>query len=124
MALFLPHGGGAAGWWEHDHVRIVSGTRLAGGARLAMPDWLNGVVPDWLAEVMRPKKAPPPWGAMALAVLALWVPLAVGFATGRRELALLPAMGGLLSVTIDNGGPYWARVERIGTAAVLGGAPG
>jgi uncharacterized membrane protein YccC len=94
----------------------VSGTRLAGGARLAMP--------DWLAEVMRPKKAPVPWGTMTLAVLALWVPLAVGFATGRRELALLPAMGGLLSVTIDNGGPYWPRVERIGAAAVLGGAPG
>ena len=42
---------------------------------------------------------------MARAVLALWVPMAVGFATGRRELALLPAMGGLLSITIDNGGP-------------------
>ncbi len=102
----------------------VSGARLAGGARLAVPDWLSGVVPDWLAEVMRPKKAPVPWGTMARAVLALWVPLAVGFATGRRELALLPAMGGLLSVTIDTGGPYWLRVERIGTAAVLGGAPG
>jgi uncharacterized membrane protein YccC len=89
-----------------------------------MPDWLSGVVPDWLAEVMRPKKAPVPWGPMTLAVLALWVPLAIGFATGRRELALLPAMGGLLSVTIDNGGPYWPRVERIGAAAVLGGAPG
>ena len=61
---------------------------------------------------------------MALAVLALWVPMAVGFATGHRELALLPAMGGLLSVTIDNGGPYWPRVERIGMAAVFGGAPG
>jgi uncharacterized membrane protein YccC len=73
---------------------------------------------------MRPKKARPPWATMARAVLALWVPLAVGFATGHRELALLPAMGGLLSVTLDNGGPYWARVELIGTAAVLGGAPG
>jgi uncharacterized membrane protein YccC len=105
-------------------VRSISGTRLAGGARRAVPDWLSGVVPDWLAEVMRPKKAPVPWGTMARAVLALWVPLAVGFATGRRELALLPAMGGLLSVTIDTGGPYWLRVERIGAAAVLGGAPG
>jgi uncharacterized membrane protein YccC len=102
----------------------VSGARLVGGARLAVPDWLSGVVPDWLAEVMRPKKAPPPWRAMALAVFALWVPMAVGFATGRRELALLPAMGGLLSVMIDNGGPYWPRVERIGMAAVFGGAPG
>jgi uncharacterized membrane protein YccC len=89
-----------------------------------VPDWLSDVVPDWLAEVMRPKKAPLPWAAMGRAVLALWVPMAVGFATGRRELGLLPAMGGLLSVMIDNGGPYWSRVERVGTAAVLGGAPG
>ena len=89
-----------------------------------MPDWVSGAVPEWLAEVMRPKKAAPPWGTMARAVLALWVPMAVAFATGRRDLALLPAMGGLLSVTIDNGGPYWQRVERISTAAVFGGAPG
>jgi uncharacterized membrane protein YccC len=33
-------------------------------------------------------------------------------------------MGGLLSVMIDTGGPYWLRVKRIGAAAVLGGAPG
>jgi uncharacterized membrane protein YccC len=99
-------------------------TRLAGRARHAVPDWLSDVVPDWLAAVMRPKKAPPPWATMARSVLALWVPLAVGFATGRRDLALLPAMGGLLSVMIDNGGPYRTRVRLIGTAAVLGGAPG
>jgi uncharacterized membrane protein YccC len=107
-----------------DLVWSVSGARLVSGARTAVPDWLSDVVPEWLAEVMRPKKAPVPWATMARAVLALWVPMAVGFATGRRELALLPAMGGLLSITIDNGGPYWSRVERIGTAAVLGGAPG
>jgi uncharacterized membrane protein YccC len=102
----------------------ANGARLPGGARLAVPDWLSDVVPEWLAEVMRPKKAVTPWAAMARAVLALWVPMAVGFATGRRELGLLPAMGGLLSVMIDNGGPYWPRVRRIGMAAVLGGAPG
>ena len=68
-----------------------------------MPDWLSEVVPEWLTEVMRPKKAPVPWGTMARAVLALWVPLAVGFATGRRDLALLPALGGLLSVTFAAG---------------------
>jgi uncharacterized membrane protein YccC len=73
---------------------------------------------------MRPKKVTPPWGTMALTVLAVWVPMAAGFATGRRELGLLPAMGGLLSVMIDNGGPYWQRVERVGTTALLGGAPG
>jgi uncharacterized membrane protein YccC len=89
-----------------------------------VPDWLSGVVPEWLTEAIRPKKAPMPWGTMARAVLALCVPMAVGFATGRRELALLPAMGGIMSVSIDADGPYWPRVERIGIAAVLGGAPG
>jgi uncharacterized membrane protein YccC len=102
----------------------VNRARLARQARHVVPEWLTDVVPEWLTEVMRPKKAPTPWGMMALAVLALWVPLAVGFATGRRELALLPAMGGLLSISIDTGGSYRARVQRIGTAAVLGGAPG
>jgi uncharacterized membrane protein YccC len=94
------------------------------GGRLGVPDWLDDMVPGWLAEVVRPKKAPVPWGTMARAVLALWVPLAVAFLTGRRELALLPALGALLSITIDNGGPYWDRVKRIGTSAVFGGAPG
>jgi uncharacterized membrane protein YccC len=92
--------------------------------RLAVPEWIGGVVPDWLAEVLRPKKAPVPWGTMARAVFAVWVPMAVAFGTGRRELALLPALGALLSITIDNGGPYWDRVKRIGGAAVFGGAPG
>ncbi len=92
--------------------------------RLAVPDWLSEAVPDWLADVMRPKKAPVPWADMVRAVFAIWVPLAAGFITGRRELALLPAMGGLLSIMIDSGGPYRARVRRIGTAAVFGGAAG
>jgi hypothetical protein len=89
-----------------------------------MPDWLSGAVPDWLAEVMRPTKVPPPWGNMLRAVLAIWVPLAVGFITGHREVGLLPAIGGLMSILIDNGGPFWARVRRVGTAAVFGGALG
>ena len=92
--------------------------------RLAVPEWIGGVVPDWLAEVVRPKKAPVPWGTMARAVFAVWVPLAVAFATGRRELALLPSLGALLSISIDAGGPYWDRVKRIGTSAIFGGAPG
>ena len=61
---------------------------------------------------------------MVRAVFAIWVPLAAGFITGRRELVLLPAMGGLLSVMIDSGGPYRQRVRRIGSAAVFGGAAG
>lgn len=92
--------------------------------RTAVPDWLAEIVPDWLADVMRPKKAPVPWADMIRAVFAIWVPLAIGFSTGRRDLVLLPALGGLLSVMIDTGGPYRARVRRIMTAAVFGGAAG
>src|ERR1700728_1882511 len=92
--------------------------------RLAVPEWIGGVVPDWLAEVVRPKKAPVPWGTMARAVFAVWVLLAVAVVNWRRARALLPARGALLSITIDNGGPYWDRVKRIGASAIVGGAPG
>src|SRR5579871_596841 len=37
---------------------------------------------------------------------------------------MLPAMGALLSVMIDNGGPYWFRVTRISVAALFGGGLG
>ncbi len=93
--------------------------------RLAVPEWIGGVVPDWLAEVVRPKKAPVPWGTMARAVFAVWVPLAVAFGTGRRGAgAAAHALGALLSISIDAGGPYWDRVKRIGASAIFGGAPG
>jgi len=92
--------------------------------RLPVPDWLSEVVPDWLADLMGPKKVPVPWPDMLRAVFAIWVPLAIGFITGRRDIALLPAMGGLLSIMIDQGGPFRARLRRIGTAAIFGGAVG
>ena len=98
--------------------------RGSSGGRLPVPDWLSEVVPDWLADVMGPRQTPIPWPDMIRAVFAIWVPLAVGFITGRREIALLPAMGGLLSIMIDQGGPFRARVRRVGTAAVFGGAVG
>jgi uncharacterized membrane protein YccC len=98
--------------------------RSVSGARLAVPDWLTEVVPDWLAEAVRQKKVPVPWPNMIRAVFAIWVPLAVGFIAGRSELVALPAMGGLMGVMIDTGGPYRARVRKIGTAAVFGGAAG
>jgi len=98
--------------------------RRSSGARLAVPDWLSDVVPDWLADVMRPKKSPIHWADMIRAVFAIWVPLAAGFITGHKEIGLLPAMGGLLSVMIDQGGPYWVRVRRITIAGIFGGAAG
>lgn len=101
-------------------IAVTSGA----GPRLAVSDWLSGVVPDWLSEVIRPKKTPPPWGTMLRAVFAIWVPLAAGLLTGHRVFALLPAMGGLMSIMIDNGGPFRTRVRRVGIAAVFGGALG
>ena len=81
------------------------------------------VVPDWLAEVVRPKRAPVPWPEMIRAVLAICVPLSASLALGQGTLGVLPAMGGLLGTMADTGGPYLSRVKRVGSAA-LGGAAG
>ncbi|MGD0063752.1 MAG: FUSC family protein [Streptosporangiaceae bacterium] len=82
------------------------------------------VVPDWLAEVVRPRPVAPPWPEMLRAVLAICVPLAVALALGKGTLGVLPAIGGLLSTMADTGGPYLSRVKRVGSATVFGGAIG
>ena len=82
------------------------------------------MVPDWLAEVVRPKPAPVPWRDMIRAALAICVPLAVAFAVGRGTIGVLPAMGGLMGTMSDTGGSYVNRVKRVTSAAVLGGAAG
>jgi hypothetical protein len=82
------------------------------------------VVSWWLAEVVRPRRAPVPWPEMARAALAICVPLSVSFAAGRGSLGVLPATGGLLGTLADAGGPYLNRVKRVCSAAVFGGAPG
>ena len=82
------------------------------------------VVPDWLAEVVRPRRAPVPWPAMIRAALAICVPLSVSLALGRGSLGVLPATGGLLGTMTDTGGPYLSRVKRVTSAAVFGGAAG
>ena len=82
------------------------------------------VVPEWLAEVVRPRRAPVPWPEMTRAALAICVPLSVSFAAGRGTLGVLPATGGLLGTMADAGGPYLSRVKRVCSAAVFGGAAG
>src|SRR5260370_34333028 len=82
------------------------------------------VVPDWLAEVVRPWPAPLPWPQMIRAALAICLPLSVAQALGRGTLGVLPAMGGLLGTLADTGGPYLSRVKRVCSAAVFGGAAG
>ncbi len=92
-----------------------------------VPDWLaglHGLVPPWLAEVVRPKPAPLPWPDMIRAALAICVPLSAAFAVGRGTLGVLPAMGGLLGTMADTGGSYLTRLKRVGSATVLGGAAG
>jgi uncharacterized membrane protein YccC len=99
-------------------MRIVVRGQLIGRRRL------SEIAPDWLAEVVRSTPAPVPWVDMARAVLAIAAPLGTAFVTGHRELGLLPALGGQLSIMIDDGGPYLARVRRVSYAAVFGGAAG
>jgi uncharacterized membrane protein YccC len=84
----------------------------------------EAVVPDWLAELLRPKPAPLPWPDMIRAALAICVPLAAAFALGKASIGVLPAMGGLLGTVADRGGSYLTRVKLISATGVFGGAVG
>ena len=97
---------------------------LFGGVSRAVTDRMWDAMPEWVAETVRPKKVRTPWGAMAQAVIAIWVPLAIGMLAGDRSLALLPALGALMSIMVDQGGPYASRFRRVAIAALCGGAPG
>ena len=81
-------------------------------------------LPGWLAEMVRPNLDPVPWGAMIRAALALCGPLAVGLTIGNPQRGVLVALGGLLVVVVDRGGPYPARIRRIVTVALVGGGAG
>jgi uncharacterized membrane protein YccC len=98
--------------------------RTARLREVVVPGWLAEAMPDWLTEAVRPKPAPVPWGAMVRAALAICVPLSVGIVAGRRDIGLVPAIGGLTGTVTDTGGPYVTRVKRVVTAAGLGGAAG
>src|SRR5258707_4143871 len=84
----------------------------------------EAVVTDWMAEIARLRRAPVPWADMVRAGIATCGPLAVAFAVGQRGPGELIAMGGLLGTLVDKGAPYAARVKRVGSAAVFGGAAG
>jgi uncharacterized membrane protein YccC len=89
-----------------------------------VPGWLTDTMPTWLVVATRPQRVPVPWGQMLRAAIAICLPLAAGIASGDRVMGLLIAMGGLLGIVVDNGGPYPARLRRVGSAAVFGGAAG
>ena len=99
-------------------------TRTLGGLGGRAAAVRAAVVPEWLAEVVRPRPAPVPWPEMIRAVIAICVPLSASLALGKGTLGVLPAMGGLLGTMADTGGPYLSRVKRVCCAAVFGGAAG
>src|SRR5260370_9914363 len=84
----------------------------------------EAVVPDWLAEIARLRRAPVPWADMARARIATCAPLAVAFAVGQRGPGELIAMGALLGTPVDKGAPYAARAQRVRSAAACGGQAG
>ncbi len=79
---------------------------------------------SWLSELTRQRRVPVPWPEMMRAALAICLPLSASLAAGKSSLGVLPAMGGLLGIMADTGGPYLTRVKRVASASVLGGAVG
>jgi uncharacterized membrane protein YccC len=84
----------------------------------------EAVAPAWLIEAVRPRRVPVPWPLMIRAACAVSAPLAVGLATDRIALGLLPAMGALSASVVDIGGPYPVRLRRVASATGLGGTVG
>ncbi len=90
----------------------------------AVTDRLTAAIPQWLLAATRTRRTPVPWAQMLRAAIAICVPMSAGIAAGQREVGLLTAMGGLLGTVVDSGGAYVARLQRVGTSAVFGGAVG
>ncbi|HZR51576.1 MAG TPA: FUSC family protein [Streptosporangiaceae bacterium] len=78
----------------------------------------------WVGELAKQRRAPVPWPEMIRAAFAICLPLSVALPAGRDTLGVLPAMGGLLGILADSGGPYLTRVKRVASASVFGGAVG
>lgn len=84
----------------------------------------EAVAPGWLVDIVRPKPVTVPRPLMVRAALAICVPMAAGLLAHDLAPGLLAAIGGLVAVVVDVGGPYLARLRRVGSAAVFGGAVG
>ncbi|HEY2443917.1 MAG TPA: FUSC family protein [Streptosporangiaceae bacterium] len=106
----------------------AAGAGPRGGALRELPQRAarvrDAIAPQWLIDIVRPRPAELPWPLMVRAALAICVPLAAGMAAHRIAFGLLPAIGGLIAVVVDVGGPYRARARRVGSATVFGGAVG
>ena len=105
-------------------MRAISDERPLSQIRTRATALRAAIIPDWLAELVRPKPAPLPWPDMIRAALAICLPLGIAFAVGKTSIGLLPAVGGLLGSLTDRGGSYLNRVKRISAVGVFGGAVG
>jgi uncharacterized membrane protein YccC len=79
--------------------------------------------PHWLVQLLRSAPVPVPWNMVARAVLALAVPLAVGYLLGDIGVGALISTGALPIVLSESAGPYRYRARRLGgtaAAATLG----
>jgi uncharacterized membrane protein YccC len=74
--------------------------------------------PHWLVQLLRSKPVPVPWNMVARAVLALAVPLAVGYAAGDITVGALISTGALPAVLSESAGPYRYRARRLGGATL------
>ena len=72
------------------------------------------VVPGWLAEVVRPRRAPVPWPEMTRAALAICVPLSASYAAGRGTLGALGDIGSVTGLQLAWSG-WRGRAGRIRT---------
>ncbi|UOX86906.1 FUSC family protein [Amycolatopsis sp. FBCC-B4732] len=74
--------------------------------------------PHWLTQLLRSKPVPVPWNMVARAVVALAVPLAVGYAAGDIAVGALISTGALPAVLSESAGPYRYRARRLGGATL------
>ncbi|GAB3138455.1 FUSC family protein [Amycolatopsis stemonae] len=74
--------------------------------------------PHWLTQLLRSKPVPVPWNMVARAVIALAVPLAVGYAAGDIAVGALVSTGALPAVLSESAGPYRYRARRLGGATL------
>lgn len=79
---------------------------------------------DWARQLVRVAPAPVAWPRMALAALAVGVPLSIGIAVGHPIQAMLTSMGGVVATLVDRPAQNLVRMRGIAAAAVLGSVPG
>ncbi|SDX17053.1 Uncharacterized membrane protein YccC [Amycolatopsis xylanica] len=78
--------------------------------------------PHWLVQLLRSKPVPIPWNMVVRAVLALTVPLAVGFWVGDITVGTMLSTGALPAVLSESAGPYRYRAIRLAGASAAAAA--